>query len=319
MPKVLIVQPIAQEGIDLLLNQGYEVKRLYEHSQALLVKEVVDADAILVRDGMIPRAVIERGKRLQVISRHGAGLERIDVDAATEHGVYVTRTPIANSLSVAEHVIGLMLALAKNLVTVDRELRRGNFEIRHQRYGIELEGRTLGILGLGNIGSRLGKKAANGLGMRVIGYDPYVDRDGLDPLIQIKEDWHSVFQEADFVSLHVPLTHRTRGLVGLDQFRIMKKSAFFINCSRGPIVKEADLIVALKEGLIAGAGIDVYDPDPPAKNHPLFAMDNVIVTPHSAAHTREAMINMATQAAQGIIEVLSNRKPTWPANQIEPS
>jgi len=316
LANVLVIQPIAQEGIKMLLAEGLRVTQAENSCLETLSNEIVDADAILVRDAKIPRELIERGKRLSVISRHGAGLERIDIGAATEKGIWVTYTPTANSVSVAEHAIAMILALAKNLLKGDRVLRQGNFAIRHELYGIELEGKTLSILGLGNVGRRLGKKAAYGLGMRVIGYDPYVDDSNLDPLIELNADWESLFKEADFVSLHMSLNDQTKGIIGRKEFELMKKSAFFINCSRGSIVKESELSDALGCGRIAGAGIDVYDPSPPAKDHPLFAMDNVIITPHSAAHTHEAMINMAKQAAQGIIEVLRGEIPTWPANDI---
>jgi D-3-phosphoglycerate dehydrogenase len=314
LPKVLIAQPIYEEGINLLLKQGFEVRKLSDHSIETLKREITDVDAILVRDAHVSREVIECAKNLKIISRHGAGLERIDMEAANEMGIRVTRTPIANSVSVAEHALAMMLALSKNLLRIDRENRNGNFNIRHDLYGFELMGKTLGILGMGNIGSRLAKRALYGLEMRVVGYDPHVDPDLLDEKIVLADNWYNVLRVGDFVTLHLPLNNDTIGLIGLEQFKLMKKTAFFINCARGPIVKEQDLVVALEQGFIAGAGIDVYDPDPPVADHPLFAMDNVIVTPHTAAHTHEAMRNMAVQAAQGIIEVLTGKPPTWGAN-----
>jgi D-3-phosphoglycerate dehydrogenase len=314
LPKVLIAQPIYEEGIDLLLKQGFEVKKLSNHSIETLKREITDADAILVRDAHVPREVIACGKNLKVISRHGSGLERIDMEAANEMGIKVTRTPIANSVSVAEHALAMMLALSKNLLRVDSENRNGNFNIRHDLYGFELMGKTLGILGMGNIGRRLAKRALYGLEMQVVGYDPYVDPVLLDENIVLADNWYHVLRAGDFVTLHVPLNNDTIGLIGLEQFKLMKETAFFINCARGPIVKEEELVVALEQGIIAGAGIDVYDPDPPVADHPLFAMDRVIVTPHTAAHTHEAMRNMAVQAAQGIVEVLTGKPPTWEAN-----
>jgi D-3-phosphoglycerate dehydrogenase len=314
LPKVLIAQPIYEEGINLLLNQGFEVKKLPDHSIETLKREISDADAILVRDAHVSREVIKCAKNLKVISRHGAGLERIDVETAYEMGIRVTRTPIANSVSVAEHTLAMMLALSKNLLRVDRENRNGNFNIRHDLYGFELMGKTLGILGMGNIGRRLAKRALYGLEMRVVGYDPYVDPNLLDEDIVLADNFYDVLRAGDFVTLHLPLNKDTIGIIGLEQFKLMKQTAFFINCARGPIVKEEELVIALRQGFIAGAGIDVYDPDPPVADHPLFAMDSVIVTPHTAAHTHEAMRNMAVQAAQGIIEVLTGKQPTWEAN-----
>ena len=314
MFKVVIAQPIYQEGVAMLLNQGYEVVQLEQHSPEALAKAVADADALFVRDALVTREVIQAGPKLKVISRHGAGLERIDVQAATEAGVRVTRTPIANSVSVAEHVMAMLLGFAKNLIKWDGENRRGNFNIRHELYGFELAGRTLGILGLGNIGSRLAKRALYGLEMRVIGYDPYVEAAHLPDGVESFDDWRQVLKQSDFISLHLPLTDETRGMIGMDELKLMKPSAYLINCARGPVVKENELVQALREGVIAGAGVDVYDPDPPALQHAFFSLENTIVTPHSAAHTNEAMTNMATQGAQGIIEVLSGKEPTWAAN-----
>jgi len=313
--KVLIAQPIVEEGIQLLLDEGFEVKQLEHYSTEILINEVAKADAILVRYAKIPREVIERGKKLKVISRHGVGLEAIDVQAATEHGVYVTNTPVANSVSVAEHAIGMIVALSKNFIKVDSALRKGWFDIRYECYGFELEGKILSILGLGNVGRRLALKAAKGLGMKVIGFDPYVVQKDVDPVIEITDSWKKVFKEGDFVSLNVPLNDSTQGIVGRREFEMMKNTAFIINCARGPIVNESELIKALQEEIIAGAGIDVYAEEPPPQDHPLFYMDNTIVTPHCAAHSHEAMVKMAIHAAQGIIEVLNGKKPTWPVNE----
>jgi D-3-phosphoglycerate dehydrogenase len=218
-PKVLVAQPIAREGIDLLLRNGFEVKELDRFSPEALQEEIGNYDALLVRDARVPREVIEKGRKLRVISRHGAGLESIDVQAATENGIQVTNTPVANSNSVAEHVLAVMLALARNLLHSDRELRRGNFDIRHAFYGMELEGKTLSILGLGQVGRRLAKKAVHGLGMKVVGYDPYANRGELIPEIEITSDWEKFFAEGDFVSLHLPLDEKTRGIVGRKEFQ----------------------------------------------------------------------------------------------------
>jgi len=317
MPLVLVVQPIAEEGIDFLKNEGLEVRQLDSCNQENILLHVEEADAILVRHAHINRQILEAAKNLKVISRHGAGLDSIDVKAATEKGIQVTYTPQANYVSVTEHVIGMMMVLAKNMRKLDIELRGGNFESRHVHYGVELEGKTLSIVGLGTIGRALAKKAVLGLGMRVIGYDPFVKTIGLEPAVEVTGDWSKVFKEADFVSLNLSLTDKTKGLVGKKEFEMMNSTAYFINCSRGQVVVEEELIDALKNGLIAGAGLDVYEEDPPSADNPLFSMENTIVTPHTAAHTHEAMRKMATQAAQGIIEVLKNKPITWPANSLK--
>ena len=300
MAKVVVAQPIDEAGIEMLSTAGHQVVRLSAHDPEALAAAIADADGLLVRDARVTRDVLAAGKKLKVVSRHGAGLDRIDVGAATELGIVVTYTPEANSASVAEHVMAMILALAKNLLVVDPETRRGNFDIRHKRYGFELAGRTLGILGLGNVGRRLARIAVHGFGMKVIGFDPFVDAPGVTRF----EDWRDVLRQADIVSLHVPLIPATRGMIDFNALGLMRPKAILINCARGEVVREADLVRALQEGVIAAAGVDVYDPDPPAADHPYYAFPNIVVTPHSAAHTDEAMRNMATQAAQGIVEVL---------------
>lgn len=316
MAKILIIQPIAKEGIKMLEEKGFEIKQLEDHNIENIKKEVIDADAILVRTAEIPREVIKCGKKLKVIARHGVGVDNIDIEAATENGVYVTNAPIASEVSVAEHVLGLMISLAKNIRKADIALREGKFEVRNEYIGVELEGKTLGILGLGKIGRKVAIKAAKGFGMKIIGYDPFITQDNVDSVIEVTNSWEKVFKEADFISLNLPLNDKTRGIVGKKEFKMMKKTAYIINCARGPIVNEEELIQALNKGLIAGAGLDVFTEEPPAKDNPLFGLNNTIVTPHMAAHTHASMIKMATHAAQGIIEVLSNKPPAWPVNKV---
>lgn len=317
MQKVLLVDPIAAEGIDLLKQNGLQVELLQDNSVENIKKHVVDADAILVRTSKITREIIEAGTKLKVVARHGVGVDNIDLQAASEKKIPVTNTPHANTVSVAEHVMGLMIALAKNMRKTDLALRDGHFEVRNKYIGVELEGKTLGIIGLGKIGQKVGKIAAYGFGMKVIGYDPYVKPEQLDPAIEMTSDWDRIFKESDFVSLHMPLLESTRGIVGIKEFKMMKRTAYFINAARGSVANERDLIQALQEGLIAGLGTDVYDQEPPAKDNPLFSMDNTVVTPHMAAHSHDAMIKMATHAAQGVIEVLVKKeKPSWQVNRF---
>lgn len=317
MQKVLLVDPIAAEGIDLLKQNGLQVELLQDNSVENIKKYVVDADAILVRTSKITREIIEAGTKLKVVARHGVGVDNIDLQAASEKKIPVTNTPHANTVSVAEHVMGLMIALAKNMRKTDLALRDGHFEVRNKYIGVELEGKTLGIIGLGKIGQKVGKIAAYGFGMKVIGYDPYVKPEQLDPAIEMTSDWDLIFKESDFVSLHMPLLESTRGIVGIKEFKMMKRTAYFINAARGSVANERDLIQALQEGLIAGLGTDVYDQEPPAKDNPLFSMDNTVVTPHMAAHSHDAMIKMATHAAQGVIEVLVKKeKPSWQVNRF---
>jgi D-3-phosphoglycerate dehydrogenase len=317
MQKVLLVDPIAGEGIDLLKENGLQVEFLQDNRGENIIRRVGDADAILVRTSKITREIIEAGTRLKVIARHGVGVDNIDLEAASERRIYVTNTPNANTISVAEHVMGLILALAKNMRKADIALRGGRFEVRNQYIGVELEGKTLGIVGLGKIGQKVGRIAAYGFGMNVVGYDPYVRSEQLDSAIELTSDWDRVFRESDFVSLHLPLLESTRGMVGMKEFKKMKPTAYLINAARGGVANERDLIEALREGRIAGLGTDVYEQEPPAKDNALFLMENTVTTPHMAAHSREAMVKMATHAAQGIVEVLVKKAdPSWPVNRF---
>ena len=311
---VLIPQDIAKEGKQYLTERGYEVRMGSGISVDILKTEVANCDAILARTAQFPAEVIRAGKKLKVIARHGVGVDNIDVDTATKLGIFVTNTPLSNANSVAEHVIGLMIALARNMIRCDREFRNGNFEIRNQLEGLDLEGKTLGLIGIGRIGSRVAKKAALGLEMKVIGYDPYVRQNSVIPELKLVSEREYVFKTADFISLHMPSTKQTKGTVGKKEFELMRPTSYLINTARGDIIDEAELIRALKEKKIAGAALDVFEQETPAKDNPLFGFDNVILTPHHAAHTKEAKIRMALHAAMGIDEVLSGKKPRWSVN-----
>lgn len=312
--RVLIPQDVAQPGKDYLRERGYEIKMGRGITAEAIAADVSDCEAILARTAPYPASVLEAGKKLKVISRHGVGCDNIDVAQATALGIWVTFAPESNANTVAEHAIGCILALARNFITLDRETRIGNFPIRDKLLGTDLAGKILGIVGLGKIGRRVAQKASRGLDMQVIGHDPYLTREQMSEFGVSAASLDDVFRTADFVTLHIPGGPATRGLIGKNQFALMKKTAYFINASRGDVVEEPDLVHALRSGAIAGAAIDVYRQEPPEKDHPLMSMDNVLLTPHNASQTRECMIRMALHAAQGIDEVLSGRRPTWPVN-----
>lgn len=312
--KVLIPQPIAEEGKQYLRDRGYEVKMGSGHTVEIIKEEARECDAILVRTALLPAEVLQAAPHLKVIGRHGVGVDNIDVETAADLGIYVTNAPRSNSNSVAEHAIGLIIACARNMSLADRVTRRGDFGIRDQIRGVDLEGKIVGIIGHGAIGSRVAKKATHGLNMNVIVYDPYIAQSTIPPDVLRLDSREEVFSTSDFVTLHLPLNAETKGSVGRKEFEMMKPTAYLINTARGNIVNEAELINALQQHLIAGAGLDVYKREPPAKDNALFQLDNVILTPHNAALTRECMIRMAVHAAMGIDDVLSGRKPQWPVN-----
>jgi D-3-phosphoglycerate dehydrogenase len=311
---VLIPQDVAEEGKEYLRERGYEIRMGSGITEQIMREEVRGCSAILARTAIFSAEILESEERLKVVARHGVGVDNIDLEAATRLGIWVTNAPESNANSVAEHTIGLIVACARNFVRCNREFLAGNFEIRNQLTGIDLEGKSLGLVGLGRIGSRVGRKAALGLDMKVLGYDPLIDADRIPDCVERLNDWDDLFKRSDFVSLHLPSTLETRGLISRREFELMKDTAYLINASRGEVVDEAELVRALEGGLIAGAGIDVFEQEPPPKDHGLLRLENATLTPHNAALTREAMIRMALHAAQGIAEVLEGKRPTWPVN-----
>ncbi len=312
--KVLIPQDVMEEGKDFLREQGYEVKMGSGITVEDIVRDVADCDAILARTAPFPAEVMEAGKKLKVIGRHGVGVDNIDCKKAEELGIWVTNAPESNSNTVAEHAIGLIVSLAHNIVRSDKALRAGDFEIRNRVKGHDLDGAVLGVLGMGKIGRLVAQKAYYGLGMKVLGYDPYLKAENFPEYVTRVEEWDDMFKQSDYLTVHIPATPQTAKSIGAKEFGLMKESAYIVNAARGEVVDEAALVEALKKGSIAGAGLDVFEEEPPAKNHPLFAMDNVVVTPHNAALTTECMIRMALHAAYGIHDVLSGKKPKWPVN-----
>ncbi len=313
--KVLIPEPVADAGKQYLIDKGYEVKPGSGITVEILKEEVKDCHAILVRTARISAGVLEAGKNLKVVSKHGVGVDNCDVEAATRLGIQITNAPVSNGNSVAEHTIGLIIAIARNFIVHDRELRKGNFGIRNQLVGSDLEGKVLGIIGTGRIGQLVAKKAVNGLDMKAIGFDPYADASAI-PGIEMFGSIEEVLKRADFISLHLPATDETIGLIGAKELEMMKPTAYLINAARGGIVNEGDLAVALAEKKIAGAALDVFAAEPPDPSNPLFKADNIIVTPHNAPVTHECMDRMALHAAQGIHEVLSGKAPAWPVNKL---
>ncbi len=283
-------------------------------SEDVLIEEVKDCDAILVRMANITEKVIRAGKKLKVISRFGVGVNNVDIKTAAELSIQITNAPESNKNTVAEYTMGLIIALAKKFFLYDRELRKGNFDIR-DILGIDLEGKVLGIVGLGSIGKLLALKASNGFGMRVIGFKRHIDEESqsLD-YVELTDSLDYLLKNCDFVSLTVPLTKATRRIIGKRELSLMKEDAFLINTARGEVVDNDALCNALLNKQIAGAAVDVFDGEIPSEDNPIFKMENVIVTPHSAAHTIEAMKRMSVHAAIGIHEVLSGNKPSWPVN-----
>lgn len=312
--KVCIPQDISNAGKDFLKERGYDLAvGSGSFDVDVLKREVAEADAILARAAPFPREVLSAAPNLRVIARHGVGYNNIDVDYCTENGIWITYAPRSNVVSVAEHAIALMLALAHNMMTCDRLVREGDWGVRDRLLGVDLAEKTLGLIGLGRIGRLVSEKAMAGFGMRVIGHDPLISA-GEYPAGVEPETLEGVFARADFVSLHVPAVVATEKMVNAALLAKMKPTAYLVNCARGEVVDEAALYQALAERRIAGAGLDVFAVEPAGGDNPLFRLDNVVVSPHNAALTVESMDRMGLHAAMGIHSVLAGEVPEWPVN-----
>ncbi len=311
MYKVLIPEDIAQSGKDYLTQRGYHLKVGVPTDIESLRREVADADALIVRNTRYPKEVLEAGKRLKVVARHGTGVDNIDVEAAEAMGIWVVNGPIANINAVAEHTVGMMMALSCHILRCDERTRAGDWSYRLKMQRRELRGQVLGLVGFGRIGSMVAVKAA-GLGMNVIAYD-LRRPDSLPPNTEIVDSIELVIKDADYVSVHLPSTADTRGMFNYGFFSRMKPTACFINCARGDLYVEADLVRALKEGLIAGAALDVYAAEPPGDTE-LLKMEQVVLSQHNAGLSQESTANMSLCAAMGVDEVLSGMRPKWPVN-----
>jgi D-3-phosphoglycerate dehydrogenase len=308
--KVLITEDIDGEGKEYLEKNGYKIKMASGVSEDILAKEVEDCDAILVRMACITKRIMRAGTKLKVISKFGVGMDNIDVREALELGIQLTNSPESNKNTVAEYTMGLVMALAKKIFVYDRELRKGNFDIRND-FGVDIQGKVLGIVGMGAIGQLVASKAINGFQMKVIGLKRHTSSGTIEN-IELTDDFDYLLENSDFVSLHVPLTAETKKLIGRRELSLMKSSAFLINTARGEVVDSEALADVLAKRRIAGAAVDVFEGEVPSKDNSLFKLDNVIVTPHTAAHTAEALKRMSLHPAIGIHEVLSGKKPSWP-------
>ncbi len=312
--KILIVQPIHERGMQVF-DEGFDVRVASDPSAATVIKEIKGVEGVVVRMAPFTREIIEAADVLKVIGRHGVGVDTIDIQAATEKGIVVVNTPNANATSVAEHTLTAIGALAKRVVTYDRAIREERWELRNSYGAVDLDGKILGLVGVGRIGSMVARRAAAAFNMKTIAFDPYVTLEKAREMgVTLCAAMDDIFIQADVVSLHTPLTPETRRLVDAARLRLMKPTAFLVNFSRGEVIDEKALYDALKSGVIAGAAIDVYDPEPPLKDNPLFELDNIILSPHSAALTEECVIRMATGAAEGVVDVLTGRRPQFIVN-----
>ena len=311
---VLLYEDMHDAG-KAILREKAEILFATSLEESSLIKELGEVDGIIVRaNGRVSRKMMESAPKLKVIGRHGVGVENIDLEAATEKGIWVVNTPDANDLSVAEHFFGLALILSKMLKKADVALREGRFGARYQYIGKELHGKTLGILGFGRIGRTVGRMGYKGFEMNVLYYDTIQYKEVEEEIKAKKVSLDELLSRSDFISINLPMLRETKGLIGERELGLLKPTAYIINLARGPIWDENALYAVLKKGKIAGAGSDVFEVEPAAKDHPLFELENFIGTPHMAAHTDEALRRMSL-VAEDIIRVLDGKTPLHPVNE----
>src|SRR5579859_705246 len=306
-PRVLVADPIAPEGVEYL-RRFADVDERHGLGAEGLVSAIAPYDALVVRsETKVTAQALVAGKRLRVVARAGVGVDNVDLDAATRQGVLVVNSPTGNIAAAAEHTIALLAAMARHIPSANAALRAGRWE-RAQFVGVELRGKTLGIIGLGKVGAEVARRAGEGgLGMRLIATDPYASPDHARMLNAELLTLDELLPQADFLTVHTSLTAGTRGLIGASELARMRPTARVINTARGRVIDESALLDALNAGRIAGAALDVFTQEPPGEDtpaHALIAHPRVIATPHLGASTAEAQVNVALDVAEQLAEVL---------------
>ena len=306
--KVLMVQGLHEEGQKLLLQRDdIEPITIMSANEDEILEAAKEVHGITVRTANISRKIIENSKNLQVVSRHGVGYDSIDVDALNDCCISLAIAAHSNMISVAEHAMFMLLALSKNVFYYDQFARKADWTTRWDIRAWDVAEKKLLVIGFGRIGSRLVKRAL-AFDMKVFVYDPYVDE------LEIKKsganhvnNYLDILHEMDAVSLHCPKNEETTNMFSENEFKIMKESAFLINCARGGIINEVALLDALKSNKIRAAGLDVYDDEPSTSSNPLFSLDNILLSPHIAGVTQEATIRMSKQAVQNVLDVFDDK------------
>lgn len=314
--KVLITDSVDQVCIDLLNENGFEADVQLKKSDDELKAIAKDADGWIIRSGTtVSAALIEAADRLKVVGRAGVGVDNIDLDAATRRGVLVINAPDGNTISTAEHTCAMLLALARRIPQASRSTAEGKWE-RKAFTGSEVYEKTLGIIGVGKIGRAVAERMA-GFGMTLIGYDPVLSPEAAERIGVSLVELDEIYERADFITLHTPLNDATRGLLNKKTLARCKKGVRIVNCARGGIVDEADLLEALKSGHVGGAALDVYSNEPPPEPlHELIRHPNVVATPHIAASTEEAQEKVAIQITEQVIHALRNEPVQTPVNAM---
>ncbi len=309
--KVLVADKLDEEALKVLAARFKVTAE--EVSPDKLLEDISEYDGLVVRSRTkVTAEVLEKADRLKVVARAGVGVDNIDLRTATKRGVKVVNAPAGSTQSVAELTVALMLALARKVPTADRSMKEGRWE-KGRLKGVELNGKTLGLVGSGRIGSEVAR-ICQSLGMSAIAYDPYLPKEFASERGIRLTSLDEVLKESDFVSIHAALTDETRHMIGESSLKSMKKTAYLVNCARGAIVDEGALAEALKNGIIAGAGLDVYEKEPPMDS-PLLELDNVVLTPHIAASTEEGQRKTGLLAVEQLMKALSDEEPDFLVNR----
>ena len=309
MKKRIMVQMPITDGIRSVLDLRSDVEAVQftQLSEDNILQHVGEYDAAILSITPFTARIIDKADRMKIVARHGVGYDAVDVPALTKKGIPLAVVGTANSVTVAEHALFFILALAKRAILFDQEVRKGNWNIRYSHIGYDIANKNVLVLGLGRIGRRL-VPMLNAMGMNVFVHDPYILQDiivtaGATPV----QDWRAALPDMDFLSVNCPKNEETNGMIGVAELASMKRTAFVVNTARGNIVDEQALYHALKNGIIAGAGIDPFVVEPAGPNEPLFELDNIIVSPHSAGVTTESLFRMGAAAAQNILDRFDGR------------
>ncbi len=304
--KILVSDKISEEGLSILQQSGFEVVYKPEISHEDLVREIADYDALVIRSRTnVTADVLQNAKRLKVIGRAGVGLDNVDVQTATKLGIIVMNTPGGNTISTAEHTMAMLTSLARWIPQADRSMKEGKWD-KKRFVGVELFRKTLGIVGLGRIGTEVAKRAL-AYGMRVLAYDPFISTEVARKIGVQPATVEEICKESDFITVHVPLNDQTRNLIDKAKIELMKPTVRLINCARGGIINEDALLEALQTKRVAGAALDVFSEEPLPADHPFRKLDNVVLTPHLGASTSEAQEGVAKEVAEQIVDALSGR------------
>jgi D-3-phosphoglycerate dehydrogenase / 2-oxoglutarate reductase len=312
--RVIVTEYVDPAGLEILARY-FDLVYLPDSPEVKLDQVIGTAYGMGVRLWSVTEELMASAPNLKIVAKHGVGYDNIDVTAATSRRIVVVTTPKANAVSVAEHILALMLCLANRICLANADLKAGRFVRREDYVGVELKGKTLGVVGLGRIGSETARKCKSGFGMNIVAYDPLLSAETFELTgYRRAETLGPLLEDADFVVLCLPLTAQTTNLIGPRELAWMKPSAFLINTSRGGLVDESALYDALVEGRIAGAGMDAFVKEPPMPENPLLTLSNFVASPHVAGATHEAMRRMSTDMAEEIVRVLSGERPLYPVN-----